>query len=325
MSKNESAEMDALRSMTPEAQEKVSDVQPKEADAFALGKVDQSPKFDRDTRLQSLQYIEANKEIMPYKAMFYPETWKFKCRAAMGAEIAAFSTIDAEDPMSVNDGINEILKSCLRIETGVGSGTVSYKNLYEFDRLWFVMFIRDLTMAHAEKSLNYEVKCEHCGESNTVTLSFDNLCTIELSDIAKKYFNRDECAFIIPTKSYGTLKIQPTTIFRADLFKDWMLEEARKKGNPNKAFIKLFPLLLNSTNDHQPKALEQAQKDFFIISSDSRRLTLYMKLANELQVGLNQNIHYTCESCEREAQAGIQFPDGIANLFIDSDISSELL
>lgn len=319
-------EMEALEHMTPTApttEEISEDVTPQPP--MSLGKIDTRHSFNIDERLNQLKYIEVNRELMPYGSMFYPSGWVFKCRAAMGAEVANFSTIDNEEPMSVHEGINDLLKTCLRIENEDGA-TVSYRNLYEFDRLWFVLFIRDLTMQNTETKLVFDTNCEHCGEKNSVVLSYDTLVTLELSDLAKKYFSPDHNAFVVRTKSYGDLILQPSTIHRAEILKEWMQEELRKKNTIDKSFIKMYWMLLNNSNDKGKNAMRDAQTEFLKIStSDTKKVALYLKLADELQVGLSQEIKYNCQSCGREAHTGIRFPDGISNLFIPADISEELL
>lgn len=325
---NEHAEMAALEAMTPKvpvgAEEGSIEESPK--NPLALGKVSTArPKYDIDERLHQLRHIEVNRDIMLYKSMFYPSDWKFKCRAAFGAEVANFSTIDNEDPLSVHDGINDLLKNCLRIEDENGA-VVSYRNLYEFDRLWFVLFIRDLTMMNPETRLNYESSCEHCGEKNTVTLAHDTLVELELSDIAKKSFSPEENAFIVRTKSFGDLKFQPSTIHRAELLREWMQDEMKQKKTPDKSFVKLYWMLLNNENDKSKNAMKNAQAEFIALSnSNIKKVALYLKLASELQVGLSQEVKFTCEHCGREAHSDIRFPDGVSNLLLPSDISEELL
>lgn len=322
MAKNESPEMEALERMTPPAE--VGETHTG-ADPMSLGRVDNTPKIFRDERLNALAWMEVNKDIMLYKAMFYPENWTFKCRAALGAEIANFSTIDNEDPVSVNEGINALLKSCLRIETGDGS-TISYKNLCEFDRLWFLLFIRDLTMQNTEQKITFKANCPNCGEENTIEMSFDNLSAIELSDVAKKYYNATERAFVVTTKSYGILKFEPSTIYRGEAYMNYILDIRRNGGKqPANSFAALYPLLLNRETEKQPKAVNAALAAYTAISNDARKLSLYLKLAKELNVGLEQEITYVCESCEKEARTPIQFPDGISSLLLMSDISEELL
>lgn len=321
MVKKSSPKMEALERMTPQH----SDTDDGGINPMTLGRVDNTPKIMRDERLNQLAWLEVDKEIMLYKAIFYPENWKFKCRAALGAEIANFSTIDNEDPVSVNDGINALLKACLRIETGNGS-VVSYKNLCEFDRLWFLLFIRDLTMQSTEQKVTFKVNCPHCGEENIVEMSFDNLRAIELSELARKYYNANEHAFVVTTKSYGILKFEPSTIYRGEAYMNYILDIRNKGGKqPAASFSALYPLLLTRETEKNPKAVNTALAQYTAISNDARKLSLYMKLAKELNVGLEQEISYICEGCEKEAHAPVQFPDGISSLLLMSDISSELL
>lgn len=320
--KTNDAEMEALAAMTPAPEQPASGAG---IDPMRLGRVDNTPQIHRDERLNQLAWIEVNRDIMLYKGMFYPADWKIKARAALGAEIANFSTIDGEDPLSVNDGINEVLKACVRIETSTGAA-ISFRNLCEFDRLWMLLFVRDLTMQSTEQKLNYEVRCPHCQEPNTIELSFDNLKEKPLSEMALKYFDADQCAFIVPTRSFGILKFQPSTIYRGEAFKDFMIENRRQnRKDPAAAFAKLYSLLLNRETERQPKAVNAALTQFIEISNNAKKLSLYLKLADELETALSQEITYICSSCEKEAQAAIQFPDGISSLLLMSDISEELL
>lgn len=328
------AEMDALRHMTPPSAPTPQEVAagkpaPKTEDeqARSLGvlKDVNKPTYSRDARLDALQYIEVNKDIMLYKGRFYPSSWVFKCRAALGAEVAAFSTIDNEDPLSVNDGINELLKTCLRI-TDASGANISWTNIYEFDRLFFTMFIRDLTMQSAEQKIVYKQRCPHCGEPNDVVLSFDNLVTIPVSVLAERYWDSSMNAFMVSTKNYGVLKFQPSTIKRANIFKDYMVELARNnQSNPSPAFLKMFWMFMNSDVEMQQNAAKAAYMQFIATTNDVKKFSLYSKLEKELTLGLTQEIKYFCEHCERECRGQIQFPDGLSNLFLMSDLSEELL
>ena len=318
----EQTELEALEHMTPKVNTEMSN----EQKATSLGVVEPSkPSFKRDERLNALQFIEVNKDVMPYKGRFYPSTWIFKCRAALGAEVAAFSTIDSEDPLSVNDGINDLLKSCLRITDNYGAN-ISWTNIYEFDRLFFVLFIRDLTMMNAEQKIVYSQKCQHCNEPNEVTLSFDNLVTIPITETAERYWDSTNNAFMVTTKSYGVLKFQPSTIKRANLFKDYMIDIARNNiSNPSPAFMKMFWMFINSDIENTQNAMKNAYMQFIAVTNDTKKFSLYSKLEKELQLGLTQEIRYFCQHCERECRGQIQFPDGISNLFLMSNLSEELL
>lgn len=326
----EAAEMEALKRMTPaasqiEEQKPAPKTDEEKAKSIGVLKDVNKPSFNRDERLNQLQYIEVNKDIMLYKGKFYPESWTFKCRAALGAEVAAFSTIDNEDPLSVNDGINELLKTCLRISDKNGNN-ISWQNIYEFDRLFFLLFIRDLTMANPEQKIVYNERCPHCGEINEVSLSFDNMVEIPVSELAQRYWDPDTNAFMVATRSFGVLKFQPSTIKRANIFKDYMVDAARKnQQNPSPAFMKMFWMFMNSDVEKQENAVKAAYMNFIQTSNDVKKFSLYARLEKELQLGLTQEIKYRCEHCERECRGQIQFPDGIQSLFYDTDISSELL
>ena len=67
-------------------------------------------------------WIDVDKALLGKRAEFYPEDWNFRIRPATVEAIRNWSNIDDENPNSVDDVFNEILKSCLAIIGPGGSG-----------------------------------------------------------------------------------------------------------------------------------------------------------------------------------------------------------
>lgn len=284
------------------------------------------PKGAPDARLSFLSHIEIEKSNMNYGAMFYPENWIFKARAATGEEVVALSTINAEDPLSVDEGINEVLFACLRIEDKKTKKIIDVENIYEFDRLWFLLFIRDLTMQNKENDISWKVGCHHCEvKEMEIKLSFDSLVARPLSEIAKKYFNPSTQSFEVRTKSFGILKFQPTTIKRAKIYKDYLMSCAEKRINPDKKFMSMFPILINSDNENATDPEITLYTEYRRVIADLNLYSLYKNLQTELHVGIAESIKHTCEKCRKEGSYEITFPNGLHNIFVISDINSELL
>lgn len=309
----EEKELDALQSL----------------DKKDLGKVNKeeilNPKVI-DARLSFLNTLEVDKSNMLYQGMFYPESWVFKTRAATGEEVVALSTINSEDPMSVDEGINEVLHACLKIEDTRTKQPVSVDRIYEFDRLWFLLFIRDHTMQNHENNISWKVGCQYCEEKELeVELSFDKLVQKEMTDVANKYFNSSTQTFEVKTKSYGVLKLQPTNLKRAQIFKDYLIECNEQRINPDKKFISLFPILINSENENDKDIINVLYTKYRNIIGDIKLFSLYKNLQEKLSVGIEQSIKSTCHKCRKEGVYEIQFPLGIHNIFVLPNIDSELL
>lgn len=310
----EEKEIDALKSLD---------------ESNGIGKVNKESILNKktiDSRLSLLNLIEIDKSNMLYKGMFYPETWVFKARAASGDEVVALSTINSEDPLSVDEGINSVLYSCLRIEDTRAKKIISVDNVFEFDRLWFLLFIRDMTMQNKEYNISYKVGCQHCDEKELeIVLSFDNLVEKQLTEYGKKYLNVATGGFIAQTASYGMIKMQPMTLKRAQIYKDYLNDCMAKRINPDAKFTSLLPMIITSDNENDPDIIQSLYAKYRKITGDLKLYSIYKKLHQEFSIGIEETIKCTCNKCRKEGSYEIQFPDGLNNIFIIPNIDSELL
>jgi hypothetical protein len=175
--------------------------------------------------------------------------------------------------------------------------------------------------------LTYTVKCEKCGSSSEIVLEYFNLRVKPFGELANKYLIKEAGAFMVNTRSYGILKIQPSNIYRATLYKDFITSENRRNSQVDVLFAKLYWLFLNDDNQFEKDAMENAYAEYMDVKNDPKKLSLYMKLMEELSCVVLDEIEFTCasEKCGVLGVTPIQFPNGLENLFLYTDIDSELL
>lgn len=279
-----------------------------------------------EEHVANIRWFDIERSEMPYQAMFYPGDWKFKARAAMGIEVSSFSMLNPSDPLSVHEGISSILKSCVRIENGKGA-VMSWKNIYEFDKTWFVLYIRNLSMPNPENKLIITNKCQYCQHDNEISLNYDNVTFVKLSDMANKYFSKEKNGFVVPTKSFGTLFIQPSNFYRAELYKNYIVDNSRNNIPFDAGFSRMYWMFMNDANQYDKNAIQNAMSEYMRIKHSNKLFSLYTTLMKELQVDADSMIKYNCTnvSCGEEVRTMITFPGGLENLFIDPNIVSELL
>ena len=99
-------------------------------------------------------WIPVDKQLMGLRAYFYPEDWQFRIRPATVEAIRNWSNIDEKNPFAVDDVLNEVLKSCLSIVTS--QGQIPWGNINSWDRLYFLLLIREYTFIEGENKLRYE-------------------------------------------------------------------------------------------------------------------------------------------------------------------------
>ena len=118
-------------------------------------------------------WIMINKSILNGREIFYPEDWQFKVRPATVEAIRNWSAIDDQNVNSVDDTFNEILKSCLAIQTS--RGPLPWGNIRSWDRFFFINLAREYTFVQGEHKVEYEEECPNCENPVTFTLNSSKL------------------------------------------------------------------------------------------------------------------------------------------------------
>lgn len=277
-------------------------------------------------RLQ-IGWYGINRQELPYQGKLYPQDWNFEIKSATGKEIAYFSTIDSDDPISVMDGMNYIIRNCVRITSN--NGPVNPNKIYEIDRIFFILKVRDLTMPERENGLYINEKCPfRCSDTeNQIELTSSSIVYKELSDFAKKYIDPVLGGFTVKTKLLGDIHFTPSTIESAEAYKEYFVNLPQE--NRDTKFGVRFQYYISDemlANAKTPDiAIKEAYQKFYDLSQEPKKFAIYMKIEQEIQPGIEDQIKYICPTCKKEVRTALRFPNGIQNIFLSSNISEEFL
>ena len=268
-------------------------------------------------------YIEIYKENFPSKGIFYGRDSRFLIRAASVMEIKQFSTMNEEDPYSIDEALNQILKSCLTYREG--NSIRSFKDLKEEDRIYVILAIRELTFVKGENKLNLTSVCKDCGHENHIEITKDSFEANEPNEKLIKYYNEETRRFEVQTKSNGTVYIEAPSIGIMMEVTKYMQKMQMEGKKIDKAFIKTLPYMVNDWRGLNEKAISNLQMDF--MSWDAKQFQIMNVLIEMCTVGVKETITTICENpkCQVEVATPITFPNGIKSLFVISNIDSELL
>jgi hypothetical protein len=266
-------------------------------------------------------YHEIWASNFPSKGIFYPENARFFIRAASVKEIRHFSTINEQDPFSIDEALNEVLKGCLMMR--YPGKQASFKDLKEEDRIYIIMTIRDLTFVNGENKIGINRNCTECGHENEFVIGKDSFDPTILPDTIMKYYDEEKRIFVVQTKSSGTIELAPPSVgvmMETTKFIRKQQEEGKKL---DQSFLKILPYLQvewrGFTSD-RIKNLEIESMQW----SDTKFQT-YNSLTEMARVGVKEIMRTDCVKCGTEVTTPISFPGGIKSLFVISDISGELL
>lgn len=291
--------------------------QPKET---SLGKLSSHQTRDDGPAIPT-GYQEIYAENFPSKGRFYKEGTRFFIRPAGAGEIREFSGMNEEDPFSVNDGLNSIIKGCLTIRGGKVRHT--FKDVLEEDRVYILLEIRQLTFVKGENKVVIPIECRDCGTLNEIEIENSVLVSRELDENLLKYLDEKTGVLNVKTKSFGVIKIKPPTIGIASKVLDYIQAERAARKKPDPTFVKIAPYLIEDWRSVTDTLLPDLYMQY--INWSREKVNFMYSLVEKMRVGVSEELRSSCTKCQAVIESPIAFPGGIKTLFLVSDIADELL
>lgn len=283
----------------------------------SLGKLASKEKPQLDERIKmviGLHQIPMTE--LSFNGAFYPAGTTIKYRSADGKEIRHFSMVDETNPLAVDDAMKQLINSCVHIYNEKGA-KLAFGNIQASDRFLLMMKVREVTYPNPESKLSYEAHCS-CGQAMSIELDSTTMVRHEFNEHQKKYYDENERCFVVPTKSYGVVKAYPATIFREQIYRDYVTKEVEKGQKVDTFFAELFWLFVTPHNQHDKDAVENAYQKYRSLGKEE--LAFYVKMNEMLKLKPTTQVRDICpdESCGREVYKDITFPNGIKYLFVDT-------
>lgn len=266
-------------------------------------------------------YVEIYASNFPSKGLFYPADARFYIRAAETKEIRHYSTMDETNPFSVNDGLNDILKSCLMVR--FPGKQASFKDLIEEDRVFIILTIRQLTMVNGEQKIVTNANCTECQHKNEIEITANTLEPNIVEDKIMQYYDPVKRLFVFQTKTLGEIEMKPPTIGIMGEVTKWIRKSQEEGKRIDESFVKVLPYLIKEWRGLNAEQIQNIEVEF--ISWNKNKYLFMYNLLDKIRVGVKETVRINCEKCGSEVTAAIQFPGGIKSLFVVSNIDDELL
>lgn len=264
-------------------------------------------------------WIDVDKRLLGDRAIFYPEDWQFRIKPATVEAIRNWSTIDNENPNSIDDVFNEILKSCLAIVTT--QGPLPWSNVRSWDRFFFILLIREYTFQQGEKKIEYTEDCPNCDNPVTFTLNSGSLM-YELPDKEiMKYFSVEEQNWLIDPNEYDVEWPEHVTLYLPTLEKDanikaWMIDRVQNKKKIDQVFIKFLTWMAPKISKDLTIAQRQIREyEVKFKSWDTEMFSFMNDVVTNIMVTPSTKLIATCPVCGEEVTSDIRFPNGVSDLF----------
>lgn len=263
-------------------------------------------------------WLEVDRALLQERDVFYPEDWVFRILPAEVEAIKNWSTIDEENPLSVDAVFNEVIKHSVSISTP--QGRIPWGNINSWDRTFFLLLVREYTFKKGERAITWEEDCNECDSPVTFTLNSLALQYEVPDEDVMKYYDRDTRAWHIDPYEFGLDEDEITlyipTLEKEEVVKKWWVERVRNKKKVSEVFLKFAPWMAAKYSKDEKIAEKQLKEIDRIFNSWDRDMFAFMdNVLTNIRVTIDKYLKETCPNCGEEVTSMLRFPDGISSLF----------
>ena len=263
------------------------------------------------TKVSDLQYFNFDIRELPC-GQFYPTGTLFMVRPAQVREIQAYSMVDDQNFYDIVEKMNDILQSCVRVKYSDGK-IGSYLDIKDQDRLFLVFLIRELTF-QSGNSLSVNAKCG-CGEEVAIELRKDNFVFHDIDVKLEKFYNRNSGSYNFKTVNGKSFELTPPNIGLQKAFTEYIMKENNEKRNPNLAFLKIIPFMMNGRTSITYEGIKSKVKEFE--EMDDISFQFLNAAVGKMTFGIKE-LKKSCQ-CGEEVHTDMQFPNGASGIFVIHD------
>lgn len=265
-------------------------------------------------------WVPVDRGEMGIRSMFYPQDWEFRIKPATTIQIRNWASIDEENISQVNNVMNEILKTCVSVNSEYGK--VSWEKINSWDRFWFILKVQQYTFKTGENKIEFEDDCNECGESLLFTLRPDTLFyEFPDDDVVNNCWNMEKMQWDINPNEYDVVG-RPLTLYTPTVGKDnaliqWAYAQNQQGKKLDEVFLKFLPYMLERPIKDMnvlDRKIKEIEKEFKSWSTD---MFMFMdEVVRNITINPSEKLRQTCEHCGAEVTSNVQFPNGIRRLFV---------
>ena len=264
-------------------------------------------------------WLQVFSENLPTKGKYYPGDVLIAVKGGSSKDVRAWSMIDENDLISIQEGMNSILKS--NVEITSGNRFLDWRDICEEDRLPILLMIRDITFPEPENVLTSQVECQ-CGEGS-LEVKYNHLETFQIDNKYDKYYDSKKRLYVIKTKSYGDIEIRPPSIGCSIAALEYIKRCQAKRITPDTSLVQLIPYMSIDWRNMSENFVKQLEAE--MIGWGPQKTSFMFKLIQEIQEGPNMTMKGDCRNCGSEVTGPLTFRNGLKSVFDIQNIDSELL
>jgi hypothetical protein len=265
-------------------------------------------------------WVDVDRKLLGERSQFYPETWEFRIKPATVEAIRNWSMINDENPNSIDDVFNEILKTCFMIVTP--QGNLPWNLVRSWDRFFFILLIREYTFMHGEREVRFNEECPECSNDVEFKLTAGSLMYDMPDASVMKHYSQEEQTWVVDPEEYDVRYNEgPVTLYLPTLDKDanlkaWMIDRLQNKKKVDQVMVKFISWLAPKISKDLTIAQRQIREYEMIIKSwDTDMFSFMDEVITNIMVTPASTLVAVCPTCGEEVTAQVRFPNGVRDLF----------
>jgi len=300
---------------------------------ISLGKIPTQPRMSAEVSPEHINKMPENGwknlpiENLPSRGMFYPDGIVISIKAASVREIRHFSTIDEGDYIDGDDKLNHILESCCMVRIP-GKMDANWKDIQDMDRFYIIYCIREFTFKNGENKLTMSASCNHCGNTDQVELTKNNIAFFHIDERLMKYYDPQNKCFMIRMKDNedGTpnkpFPVYMPTLGIGTFIRQYVSTKINNQQYYDKTFIRMAPFMFKDWRTLNEVNYNDANTD--TLTYGHKKLSVVSGIIDIMLKSINTDITHRCTSCGSEVTVPINFQGGFKSLFMYTEIFDEL-
>lgn len=263
-----------------------------------------------ETNIDTWQVFD--RSLLAMKGELYPTDMKFEICSPSLNSIRKWRNIDENNPASISMHITSMVSNCVRVTSESGSNEYDPKDLYEHDKLAFLLGIFKAFSAESpsEHNLFVEATCPDCGKVyDKLAVQISNLTyKLPAQEMVDKYFDKELGYFVIKTKDFDDIMFKPSTIGLGQVVSKWSSTLDFKFLAENQDTVLAVQSLFTDWRGLTEAKVRKAQIEQYNLMTEKRKL-FQMHLLDNVNVTPEGTLEYVCagKECGARFRAPISY------------------
>jgi len=246
---------------------------------------------------------------LPTQGLFYPKDTEVVIRAATGAEIRHWSTLNENDLSLLDDMLNYVIERCVQVKNK--KVQTSWKDIKEIDRFYLLLAVSELTFIKGENKLQVKVS-----ESEKINVTKNMIEYIKFDPTLMNFYDEDLRLFHIHLNDGTSVQSTLPSVGVTNWLKKYVIRKNQAQQPIDEDYVSFAPFVIKDW-----RGLDETSYQAYMQESNEWSLSQVSGLTKFKEIFMdtvNPVIKYK-DSEGGDRQVPLNFQGGIKSIFLISN------